>query len=224
MIEGGKVYLYKLIVDNGGAPCVPGELLSLAICKPIIRKVAKEGSWIFGFAGDNLKTTHPGNRLIYVAKVTKVVPGHVYYAEGSAYEGRGDCIYRWSADNYQWRPGADYHKKGLALSHDLGTPQDGFDRAIILLSNNFRYFGTIGPSLSDQHDDPLRLLLGQLTQGHRVNFGVVERNSLERLARHAFSMTGVTRSQVSGDTCPYSGECEPGIASDDDNIPEDCTE
>lgn len=43
MIEGAKVYLYKMIADDGGAPCVANELLSLAICKPIIRAVAEPG-------------------------------------------------------------------------------------------------------------------------------------------------------------------------------------
>jgi hypothetical protein len=223
MIEGGKVYLYKLIADNGGAPCVADECLSLAICKPIIRKVAKEGSWIFGFAGDALELTHPGNRLIYVAKVSKVVLGPEYYAEGSCYVGRGDCIYRWSADSYQWRPGAEYHENGRALSHDLGTAQDGFDRARVLLSYCYRYFGTQGPTLSDQHDDPLRLLLGQLTQGHRVNLGVTELDALKLLATQAFTMTGEPSSRTSRYTSSCSGECETGIASDDDDIPEDCS-
>lgn len=32
-----KIYFYKLTADNGGAPCVQDGLLSLAICKPMIR-------------------------------------------------------------------------------------------------------------------------------------------------------------------------------------------
>ena len=63
MIDSGKVYVYKLTVDNGGAPCVVSGRLSLAICKPIIRKVALEGSWIFGFAADSLGQTIPATVL-----------------------------------------------------------------------------------------------------------------------------------------------------------------
>ena len=29
-----NIYVYKMVVDNGGAPCITGKLLSLAICKP----------------------------------------------------------------------------------------------------------------------------------------------------------------------------------------------
>lgn len=223
MIEGGKVYLYKLTADDGGAPCVANGILSLAICKPIIRKVAKEGSWIFGFAADALATTHPGNRLIYVAKVTKAVFGPEYYAEGSAYASRGDCIYRWSLVNYQWRVGAKYHLDGQALSHDLGMPQNGFDRARVLLSDHYRYFGASGPTLSDHHYDPLRRLLGRLTQGHRVDFGVEERSALNLLAEHAFGLTGKSRTRTSVNIGLCPGKCESGIASDDDDIPEECS-
>jgi hypothetical protein len=45
------IYVYKMVVDNGGAPCVTRKLLSLAICKPKIRKSAERGSLIFGFGG-----------------------------------------------------------------------------------------------------------------------------------------------------------------------------
>jgi hypothetical protein len=62
-----KIYFYKLIADNGGAPCVTNDLLSLAICKPMTRKTAEIGDLIFGFAANSL---NPDNRLIYVSRVT----------------------------------------------------------------------------------------------------------------------------------------------------------
>ena len=38
-----RIYFYKLTTDNGGAPCVQDNLLSLAICKPMIRMAAQVG-------------------------------------------------------------------------------------------------------------------------------------------------------------------------------------
>ena len=38
-----RFYLYKMTVDDGGAPCVQDRMLTLAICKPTIRRVAPEG-------------------------------------------------------------------------------------------------------------------------------------------------------------------------------------
>ena len=48
-----KIYVYKMVADNGGAPCVWRGLLSLAICKPEIRKGAQNGDLIFGFGGSH---------------------------------------------------------------------------------------------------------------------------------------------------------------------------
>ena len=39
-----NIYVYKIVADIGGAPCVKNNLLSLAICKPKIRKTAGKGS------------------------------------------------------------------------------------------------------------------------------------------------------------------------------------
>lgn len=63
-----KIYFYKLIVDDGGARCVENGLLSLAICKPMIRRTAKNGDVVIGFAANSL---HADNRLIYVARVNE---------------------------------------------------------------------------------------------------------------------------------------------------------
>jgi len=68
------IYVYKMVTDNGGAPCVVGNLLSLAICKPKIRKSAKTGALIFGFGGKKYR-----ERLIYIARVTDKLEGPTYY-------------------------------------------------------------------------------------------------------------------------------------------------
>lgn len=66
-----RFFFYKLTVDNDGAPCVVDGLLSLAICKPMIRRTAFPGDLIFGFAANSL---HADNRLIYIARVTEKIP------------------------------------------------------------------------------------------------------------------------------------------------------
>jgi hypothetical protein len=95
-----KRFVYKLVTDNGGAPCVHGGILSLAICKPKIRTTAATGDWIFGFGGKRL-----GGRLIYIARVTEVVAGHVYYRD-ARYRRRPDCIDRWTGRRFVQRDGA----------------------------------------------------------------------------------------------------------------------
>lgn len=62
-----KYYIYKLMVDAGGAPCVYRNVLSLAICKPAIRSTCKEGDWILGFGSKN----RLGERLINIAQMVE---------------------------------------------------------------------------------------------------------------------------------------------------------
>jgi len=79
------IFVYKIVVDSGGAPCVNGNLLSLALCKPKIRKTAKKGSFVFGFGGKEYE-----ERLIYIARVTAKLEGTAYY-QRREYARRPDC-------------------------------------------------------------------------------------------------------------------------------------
>src|SRR5262249_55834447 len=99
------IFIYKMVADNGGAPCVFRNLLSLAICKPKIRKSAKKGSLIFGFGGKGYK-----ERLIYIARVTDKLEGRAYY-QRQKYAGRPDCIYRVVDGRAERKGSARYHAK-----------------------------------------------------------------------------------------------------------------
>jgi hypothetical protein len=65
--------------DSGGAPCVQKGLLSLAICKPMIRSSARCGDFILGFAANSLRPSD--NRLIYAARVTRKLCNGEYYKD-----------------------------------------------------------------------------------------------------------------------------------------------
>ena len=108
----GRLYVYKLMVDNGGAPCVHGNRLTLAICKPRIRSSAGIGDVIFGFAANSLSRD---NRLIYIARVTGIEPDGGYY-DDDAYAGRPDRIYV-RGDDGHFRIGthAHFHAHGRLL-------------------------------------------------------------------------------------------------------------
>lgn len=67
-----RIYVYKCVVDDGGAPCIDGDLLTLTICKPYIRSTARPGDLIFAF-GSNAES--PANRLVFVAEVSRRMPG-----------------------------------------------------------------------------------------------------------------------------------------------------
>src|SRR5437763_13725590 len=84
-----RLYFYKLTTDDGGAPCVQGHLLSLAICKPMIRSTAAVGDLIFGFAANSLRRD---NSLLYIARITEKVQDGRYYLN-RRFALRGDCVY-----------------------------------------------------------------------------------------------------------------------------------
>jgi hypothetical protein len=178
-----RIYFYKLTADDDGAPCVTGDLLSLAICKPMIRRTAREGNLIFGFAANSLR---PDNRLIYVARVTKKLCDGEYYKD-ARYAQRGDRNYRLEDDRFVWKSGSLHHGPEH-LDHDLGKPPE-YSRANVLLSTDFRYFGKDG---SDEYKSKFHSVcwaVERLGIGHRVWHVPDLRNELDRVAKWAWLST-----------------------------------
>ena len=171
-----KFYFYKLTCDDGGAPCVQNGLLSLAICKPMIRRTANEKNIIFGFAANSL---HRDNRLIYIARVTGKLSDGKYFKE-TKYKNRKDCIYEWTGKTYKVRSDARFHGSEKDLEHDLGK-SPGFAKASVLLSNDFRYFGGDLPEHYKNQFPNLTKALAGLKRGHRLHHHPLLIEELQRL-------------------------------------------
>lgn len=173
-----NIYVYKLTTDNGGAPCVFEGKLTLAICKPIIRKSIYPNDWIVGFGG---KSTL-GERLIFIAEIEKNLKDGRYY-KTEVFFARPDCIYRWDnkEEEYYWEKGKKYHRHGKFLEHDLGIKDNNYDRANVLISDNFNYFGKNGTEEYKLIFPLVKTLVEGLTQGHRVNHPKDLRNELIKL-------------------------------------------
>jgi hypothetical protein len=128
----------------------------------MIRRSAQQDDWLFGFAA---KSLHPDNRLIYIARVTERLDNGSYYESG-VYGDRRDCMYKKVNSVFTVRPGKWSHTADN-LKHDLGRPPQ-YDRAVALMSNDFRYFGG-NPSIDYKADFPrIKRMIESLTQGHRV--------------------------------------------------------
>jgi hypothetical protein len=136
------IFAYKMTDDNGGAPCVQDGFLTLAICRPDIRKEAKKGDVIIGIGGKNIGL----GRLIYAAKITHII-GPNYYVDPQ-FRDRKDCIYT------KTRSGKPHHR-GKKWNHfdeneSSFLPRDvGHDwsnaRVLKSKSKHFRYLGVAGP-------------------------------------------------------------------------------
>jgi hypothetical protein len=170
-----RIYFYKLTSDTGGAPCVQNGVLSLAICKPMIRGTAEKGDLIFGFAARSL---HPDNRLIYAARVTEKLGDGRYYKD-ARYAQRGDCIYRHKAGHFEWRNGSLHHGPKDVV-RDLGNHPE-YPRANVLLSRDFRYFGEAGSDEYKSKFPRVRRAVERLGRGHRVHQSDALRHELRRM-------------------------------------------
>jgi hypothetical protein len=178
---GPDIYVYKIVADIGGAPCVWNNLLSLAICKPMIRKTAGKGSLVFGFGGKDYE-----ERLIYIARVTAKLEGTAYYRQRK-YARRPDCIYRVENGRPVRKASAKYHFNSDHRKRDVGLR---FERAYVLLSNDFRYFGRKGTEDYKKRYPEIARLIDDLTQGHRRHHSATLRNELMKLKKEMWRKYG----------------------------------
>ena len=176
MIEPTNIYVYKMIADNGGAPCVHLNLLSLSLCKPKVRRTAERGALVFGFGGHRL-----GGRLIFAARVTDKPAVGDYYRKPD-YRGRPDCIYRDVGGRPKRIKGAQFHALTDQSVTDVGVH---FEKAYVLLSDDFRYFGAAGTTDYQERFTALSTMLRSLRRGHRLNH---DWNLQEELCLLAFKL------------------------------------
>ena len=129
-----RIFVYKLTNDSGIAPCVTpatslhGALLSLAICKPAIRRSADVGDYIIGLSSRFLADTkdYPPDSIIYCTKVDRKLRGEDYYArdgqaDASEYRYRMNRIYIYheSSKRYSVIPNQTGHTEA-DMSRELG--------------------------------------------------------------------------------------------------------
>ena len=192
-----RIYLYKLTTDDGGAPCVQDGLLTLAICKPMIRATAQVGDLIFGFAANRM---NPGNRptdnhLIYVARVDERILGRDYY-DARQFADRTDCVYELTANGFAWRAGAPRHGPD-DLVHDLGE-RPFFRRAIVLASRDFRYFGAAGSADYKTQFPAVKDVVERMGRGHRVHHDEALCRELRNLRDSVWESAGTQAAGLPG--------------------------
>ena len=204
-----RTYLYKLTSDRGGAPCALAPaagkqaLLTLAICKPAIRRTAQAGDRILGITSHSLASRegYPLGAVMYAAIVREGLEARDYFAAGTPFLHRPDCIYEFhqqhgtAAHNGRSR----LHLGAEHILKDLGR-YPFYRNGRVLTSVDFRYFGAAAVRI------PARLHLlsaaaEALGQGHRV---YTERNPEHREADALFRWlwkrpTAYTPRQVDAD-------------------------
>ncbi len=168
-----RTYLYKLTSDQGGAPCAieaPEPFLTLAICKPAIRRTALPGDRILGITSHSLanREGYPLSSVIYAAIVQDGVEARDYFAASGEFAGRPDCIYDFHQQNGRAAHSgrSNLHSAEKHILKDLGT-YPFYRNGRILLCTDFRYFGA-GAVKIPARLHLLNVAAETLGQGHRV--------------------------------------------------------
>lgn len=146
-----RIYRYILRSDKGMAPCIEGGIVTLATCKPRIRKGAAAGDWVLGFY------PRPFERgmLAWAGRIMRKLDVGNYERE---FRGRCDAVYRLQNDGTFRRLNPDYHPHPNDIRKDLSASVLIFDEAATW------YFGD-APHLLP----PQLMHLQACGQGHRVS-------------------------------------------------------
>jgi hypothetical protein len=168
-----RLFTYKVAHDGGSAPNPYHSVCTLGICKPAIRRVARPGDVVAGFA-----CAPDERRIIYCMVVDHVLPWEVYIKacsdaseqlDGISSESLkrkvpkgpndpGDCIWLGGAHEPQVRPSWSKHGGADDFRRDVQLGEN------VILSSRFWYFGDGG-----QHTLYLIGELGDIIpgRGHR---------------------------------------------------------
>lgn len=141
-----RIYSYVVKFDTGFAPNPFWGALTVACCKPAIRRTAKPGDIIVG-----LSRAEQGNRVVFVAHIAETLTYTQYWADRRFRLKRpkmgqttdlanrvGDNIYEpLSGGRFRQRP--SQHSNGEA--EHIGNKEHDLGGMSVLVARDFSYFG-----------------------------------------------------------------------------------
>ena len=161
-----RLFSYIVVHDTGFSPNPFHSLLTLACCKPLIRRTANVGDIIVGLSSRS-------ERIVYATQVAEVIAFEEYWAD-PRYQARrpvmdspqivyraGDNIYEPVAGGYRQLPSFHSNRDG---SEDAGLKRTDLSGNHVLVCERFTYWGRSGPAL------PEELQFLAVGRGHRSIF------------------------------------------------------
>jgi len=165
-VKTNQVFSYVVVHDTGFSPNPFHGFLTLACCKPQIRKTAGVGDIIVGMSSRS-------ERIIYATQVAEAISFDEYWADPRFLDRRpimnspeivfraGDNIYEPIAGGHRQLPSFHSNPDG---SEDAGLKQTDLSANRVLVGERFTYWGRSGPAL------PEELLFLAVGRGHRCKF------------------------------------------------------
>jgi hypothetical protein len=140
-----RLFSYKMTNDSGFAPNPFFGVLTMATCKPGMRKSKRRGDWIAGFTSKKLCGDEIGEeRLVYLMQVTGKIPISDYFSHPDFQKKipdlshdvfvhkAGDNIYKPHVDGFTQLENKNHTDEHVG--HDLSGEY-------VLISTRFYYFG-----------------------------------------------------------------------------------
>jgi len=167
---GMRLYSYTVTHDAGFAPNPLWGYCTLACCKPVIRRTARQGDWIAG-----LTRASEGKKILYAMRVTELPIAYADYfvdprfqSKIPTYQIRG-AIHRCGDNIYRPLANGTYKQLKSRHSNPDGSENERLKRRdlsgrFVLISSEFWYFGR------EALDLPIELRSLAVDRGHRCKF------------------------------------------------------
>ena len=149
---------YKMTSDRGFAPNPYEGFLTLATCKPGIRKCHEIGHWLAGFTSKSLNCDEIRNeKLVYLAKIDDKFPMEEYYEK---YPQKRDCL---SADNIYVMQDGIWKLKNDSI-HNKNQQNKDLSGKNVLVARHYYYFGRNALDIQEVREK-IKIPLGQSAYG-----------------------------------------------------------
>ncbi len=165
-VRASRVFSYIVVHDTGFSPNPFHGLLTLACCKPRIRRTASVGDIIVGLSSRS-------ERIVYATQVAEVIGFEEYWAD-PRYQVRRPVM---DSPQIVYRVGDNIYEPsdaGFRQLHSFHSNRDGSEAATlkrtdlggehVLVCERFTHWGRSGPTL------PEGLAFLSVGRGHRSNF------------------------------------------------------
>jgi hypothetical protein len=121
-----KLFVYRMVHDDGAAPCHDNGLSTLAICKAEIRKTAQPGDIIIGVVSSTLAKasvapdlhTAQEHAIVYIATVDSHMTMQEYC---TMYSDRADAIYDYCSGTPAQKPNPYHDHRNVASDLKAGV-------------------------------------------------------------------------------------------------------
>jgi hypothetical protein len=110
-----RIYRYILTHDHGVAPCPQGGTITLATCKPVIRRCASVGDWVIGFRPGSMER----GLVLWAGRVAEKMTHGEYQRR---HPERLDAVYAEEPNGTYRRLVKDYHPTASEMARDLSAP------------------------------------------------------------------------------------------------------